>query len=219
MGNQASPQGALQGRYSCKAQGASPGLIIETHLLSPARAALPHGKRSRRKCRSYGALIFVSVVYPGFHFGRCPHYTLGFEEVSCLRHSRQHHPINPTISANNDTAQQIRQQAQATTPNQSDNKRKQRHRIIIRTTNDRWGIRPIRKEPCKGGTTPRQMLTLKVPLLRSSYFLCPCLPRVAFRALPSFHPGLCRSVVPTALTPAPTNKSNNKRKQRHPTNN
>ena len=31
-------------------------------------------------------LCFVSV-YPGFHFGLCPHYTLGFEEVSCLRHS------------------------------------------------------------------------------------------------------------------------------------
>ena len=28
-----------------------------------------------------------------------------------------------------------------------------------------------------------------VPLLRSSY-LCLCLPRVSFRALPSFHPGL-----------------------------
>ena len=26
-----------------------------------------------------------------------------------------------------------------------------------------------------------------------------CLPRVSYRALPSFHPGLCRSVVPTAL--------------------
>ena len=35
----------------------------------------------------------------------------------------------------------------------------------------------------------------------------------------SRHPGLCRSVVPTALTPAPPNQSNNKRKQRpRPTN-
>ena len=39
------------------------------------------------------------------------------------------------------------------------------------------------------------MLKRKVPLLRSSYFLCPCLPRVSFRALPSLH----RSAVPTAL--------------------
>ena len=38
-----------------------------------------------------------------------------------------------------------------------------------------------------------------VPLLRSSIRFCLCLPRVAYRALPSFHPGLCRSVVPTAL--------------------
>ena len=27
-----------------------------------------------------------------------------------------------------------------------------------------------------------------------------CIPRVSFRALPSFHPGLCRGVVSTALT-------------------
>ena len=72
-------------------------------------------------------------------------------------------------------------------------------------------------EPCKGGTTPRQMLAPKVPLLRSSIRSCPCLPRVAFRALPSLHPGLCRSVVPTALTPAPPNKSDSKRKQRDQT--
>ena len=41
-------------------------------------------------------LRFVSV-YPGFHFGLCPHYTLGFEEVSCLRHSAlpSHKSITP----------------------------------------------------------------------------------------------------------------------------
>ena len=145
MGNQANPQRALKGRYSCKAQGASPGLIIEIHLLSPRGAALPHGKCSRWKCRSYGALIFCVRVYPGLHFGLCPHSTLGFAGVSCLRHSHQHHPTNPTTSANNDT----NQQTQTTTPNnKSDNKREQRHRIIIRTANNRWGIRPIRKEPC-----------------------------------------------------------------------
>ena len=41
-----------------------------------------------------------------------------------------------------------------------------------------------------------------VPLLRSSIYFCPCVPRVSFRALPSLHPGLCRSIVPTALTVA-----------------
>ena len=41
-------------------------------------------------------LRFV-YVYPGFHFGLCPHYTLGFEEVSCLRHSilPSHKSITP----------------------------------------------------------------------------------------------------------------------------
>ena len=27
----------------------------------------------------------MSLVYPGFHFGLCPHYTLGFAGVSCLK--------------------------------------------------------------------------------------------------------------------------------------
>ena len=73
-------------------------------------------KCSRRKCRSYGALIFCVRVYPGLHFGLCPHSTLGFAGVSCLRHSHQHHPINPT-------------------PNQSDSKRKQPHQPTNTTTN------------------------------------------------------------------------------------
>ena len=30
-------------------------------------------------------LIFVFPVYPGFHFGLCPHYTLGYAGVSCLK--------------------------------------------------------------------------------------------------------------------------------------
>ena len=46
------------------------------------------------------------------------------------------------------------------------------------------------------------MLAPKVPLLKELLFFCPCVPRVSFRALPSFHPGLCRSVVPTALAVA-----------------
>ena len=44
------------------------------------------------------------------------------------------------------------------------------------------------------------MLAPKVPLLIGAHIICClCLPRVPFRALPSFHPGLCRSIVPTAL--------------------
>ena len=30
-------------------------------------------------------LIFVFTVYPGFHFVLCPHYTLGYAGVSCLK--------------------------------------------------------------------------------------------------------------------------------------
>ena len=73
------------------------------------------------------------IVYPGFHFGLCPHFTLGFAGVSCLRHSHQHypinptptnkhnnkhrqrHPTNPTTSTDNDT-QPIQQQTQTMTP-------------------------------------------------------------------------------------------------------
>ena len=36
------------GRYSCIAQGASPGLIIGTHLLSPKGAAFPRRKTNAR---------------------------------------------------------------------------------------------------------------------------------------------------------------------------
>ena len=61
-------------------------------------------------------LFFVYVFTQGSvrAFGTLA--TLGFAGVSCLRHSRQHQPTNPTASANNDTQQQIRQQAQITTP-------------------------------------------------------------------------------------------------------
>ena len=42
----------------------------------------------------------------------------------------------------------------------------------------------------------RQMLTPKVPLLRSSDLFYLYVPMVSYRALPSLHPGLCRGVVP-----------------------
>ncbi len=40
---------------------------------------------SRCECRSYGAHFTFSCRYPGFHFGLCPHSTLGFARVSCLK--------------------------------------------------------------------------------------------------------------------------------------
>ena len=32
-----------------------------------------------------GALFCFVCVYPGFHIGLCPHFTLGFAGVSCLK--------------------------------------------------------------------------------------------------------------------------------------
>ena len=41
----------------------------------------------RGECRSCGAQSAFVCAYPGFHFGLCPHSTLGYAGVSCLRHS------------------------------------------------------------------------------------------------------------------------------------
>ena len=73
---------APRGRYSCIAQGASPGLIIVTHLLSPNGAALPRRKANARAVSAAPTelLILLFAVFPGFHFGLCPHSTLGYEE-------------------------------------------------------------------------------------------------------------------------------------------
>ena len=69
--------------------GRKPWVNHLTHLLSPKGAAQPQRKVNTRSVSAApeGALNFVSSVYPGFHIGLCPHYTLGFEEVSYLRHS------------------------------------------------------------------------------------------------------------------------------------
>ena len=58
-------------------------------LDEPQRGGTPYDKvkRSRSSAAPTELLIVVSHVYPGFHIGLCPHSTLGFEEVSCLRHS------------------------------------------------------------------------------------------------------------------------------------
>ena len=63
-------------------------LIIDAHLLSPVGAALPRRKANARAVVPLlRSSYFFVYVYPGFHFGLCPHSTLGYEEVSCLRHS------------------------------------------------------------------------------------------------------------------------------------
>ena len=50
------------------------------------RGGTPSDKYSCRKCRSSSELFFCFVcVYPGFHIGLCPHFTLGFAGVPCLK--------------------------------------------------------------------------------------------------------------------------------------
>ena len=69
---------ALQGRYSCLAQGASPGLGIDIHFLSPQRGRHFQDIRQMRapKVPLLRSSYFFVHVYPGF--------------CSCLWHSR--HP-------------------------------------------------------------------------------------------------------------------------------
>ena len=83
-------------------------------------------------------------------------------------------------------------------------------------------------EPQRGGTFPTnakpQTATTQGKCSRRKYRSYGAL-IFCVRVYPGFcsclwhsrHPGLCRSVVPTALTPAPPNQSNSKRKQRHRT--
>ena len=56
-------------------------------LDEPQRGGTPYDKvkRSRSSAAPTELLIFVSPVYPGFHFGLCPHSTLGYAGVSCLK--------------------------------------------------------------------------------------------------------------------------------------
>ena len=63
---------ALQGRYPFIAQGASPGLIIETYLLSPKGAALPRRKCKCSRCSAapcWSSSSFSSVCTQSFISG------------------------------------------------------------------------------------------------------------------------------------------------------
>ena len=92
---------APTGRYSSIAQGVSPGLIIGTHLLSPFRGGTsarvlgvvvalyciyPLGHL--RACVSAAPtelFILLFDIYPGFHIGLLPHFTLGYAGVPPLQ--------------------------------------------------------------------------------------------------------------------------------------
>ena len=56
-------------------------------------------------------------------------------------------------------------------------------------------------EPQRGGTfeTQDKCSRYSAAPLELDITFRSCIPRVSYRALPSLHPGLCRSVVPTAL--------------------
>ncbi len=62
----------------CKGGTTTQGMVIVVEL-----GLLFRGGRG--ECRSYGAHFTFICRYPGFHIGLCPHSTLGFEEVSCLK--------------------------------------------------------------------------------------------------------------------------------------
>ena len=64
-------RGALQGRYSFIAQGASPGLIIVTHLLSPVGAAQPQRKANTSSVSAAPTelILLLSVWTQGFISG------------------------------------------------------------------------------------------------------------------------------------------------------
>ena len=54
--------------------------------MSPKGAALPRRKENARVVVPLLRSSYFCVhVYPGFHIGLCPHSTLGYEEVSCLK--------------------------------------------------------------------------------------------------------------------------------------
>ena len=89
---------APTGRYSCIAQGTSPGFSVLKHLLSPGGAAQPQSKCPNTRVVSAapkGAHLTFICRYPGFHFGLCPHSTLGFAGVSPLQGSSM---LSPPIN-------------------------------------------------------------------------------------------------------------------------
>ena len=64
--------------------GRKPWVYSQSTYLEPRRGGTPNDKYSSRKCRSSSELFFV-CIYPGFHIGLCPHFTLGFAGVPCLK--------------------------------------------------------------------------------------------------------------------------------------
>ena len=53
--------------------------------MSPVRAVLPRTNTCAESAVPEGAQPTFVWVYPGFHIGLCPHSTLGFAGVPCLK--------------------------------------------------------------------------------------------------------------------------------------
>ena len=53
--------------------------------MSPVRAVLPRTNTCAESAVPEGAQPTFVWVYPGFHIGLCPHFTLGFAGVPCLK--------------------------------------------------------------------------------------------------------------------------------------
>ena len=68
--------------------GRKPWVIIVNTFIEPQRGGTSEPINSdARAVRAAPTelLILLFAVYPGFHFGLCPHYTLGFAGVSPLQ--------------------------------------------------------------------------------------------------------------------------------------
>ena len=68
--------------------GRKPWVIIVNTFIEPQRGGTTERINSNACVGSAAPtelLIFVSPVYPGFHIGLCPHSTLGYAGVSCLK--------------------------------------------------------------------------------------------------------------------------------------
>ena len=75
----------------CKGGTTAQGMVIVVELGLLFR-------RGRGECRSYGAHFTFICRSPGFHIGLCPHSTLGYAGVSCLK------ALVISLNADNNTA-------------------------------------------------------------------------------------------------------------------
>ena len=123
------------------------GLAVCTQGFISGFALIPPW--AMQECRPCRAHCRIGRVYPGFHIGLCPHFTLGFAGVPPFQGSLHAFAVFPGFHI---------------------------------------GLRPHFTLGYAG-----------VPPFQGSLSYWLCLPRVSYRALPSFHPGLCRSAALTGL--------------------